>query len=112
MVIRSLVFSCCTVKHLAGCSGRGSQTHTDAVAVQSRSPPGEGTSYPATAPSDPGRMAGEEWWVVGSLTAVTLPWANSEGRQGSPWPPGRGREGRRNEQQADTRAKADVCKDR
>ncbi len=76
MVIRSLVFSCCTVKHLAGCSGSGSQTHTSAVAVQSHSPLGEGTSYPATAPSDPGRMAGEEWWVAGSETAVTLPWAN------------------------------------
>lgn len=45
--------------------------------------------------SDPGRTASEEWWVAGSETAVTLPWANSEGRQGSPWPPGRGREGER-----------------
>ncbi len=76
VVIRSLVFSCCTVKHLAGCSGSGSQTHTSAVAVQSHSPPGEGTSYPATAPSDPGRTAGEKWWVAESETAVTLPWAN------------------------------------
>lgn len=101
-------------KALSGCSG--SQTHTGAVAVHSRSPSGEGTSYPATAPSDPGRTAGEEWCVAGSATAVTLPRADSEGRQGSPWPPGRGREGGRkggwNEQQADTRAKADVCKDR